>query len=71
MIGEIVIGGVYIPAPLLLALVALALTGLLTQILQIAGFYRLIAYRPLVDLCLFLLLLGLIVFLTSPAGPRP
>jgi hypothetical protein len=72
MIGEIVIGGVYIPALLLLALVALALTGLLTQILQIAGFYRLIAYRPLVDLCLFLLLLGLLVFLTLPAGsPSP
>jgi hypothetical protein len=68
MIGDVVIGGVYIPALLLLALVALALTGLLTQILQIAGFYRLIAYRPLVDLCLFLLLLGLLVLLTTPAG---
>jgi hypothetical protein len=68
MIGEIVIGGVYIPALLLLAGAALALTGLLTQVLQVAGFYRLIAYRPLVDLSLFLLLLGLLVFVTLPAG---
>jgi hypothetical protein len=68
MTGEISIGGVYVPALLLLALVALAITGLLTQLLQLAGFYRLIAYRPLVDVCLFVLLLGLIVLLTLPAG---
>lgn len=71
MIGEISIGGVYVPALLLLALAALALTGILTQILQLVGFYRLIAYRPLVDLCLFMLLLGTIVLLTLPAGAHP
>lgn len=69
MIGEISIAGVYIPALLLLAIVALVLTGLLTQLLQLVGFYRLIAYRPLVDLCLFLFLLGTIVSVTMPAGP--
>jgi len=68
MTGEIAIGGVYIPALLVLALAALLVTGLLTQLLQLAGFYRLIAYRPLVDICLFVLLLGLIVFFTMPAG---
>lgn len=68
MIGEISIGGVYVPALLLLSFVALGLTGMLTQVLQVTGFYRLIAYRPLVDLCLFVLMLGLIVSLTSPAG---
>ncbi len=70
MIGEVSIGGVYAPALLLLALVALALMGVLVRLLQFAGFYRLIAYRPLVDLSLFTLLLGLIVFLTLPPGPR-
>jgi hypothetical protein len=69
MIGEISIAGVYIPALLLLAIIALVLTGLSTQLLQLVGFYRLIAYRPLVDLCLFLFLLGMIVFVTKPAGP--
>jgi hypothetical protein len=71
MTGEISILGVYIPALLLLGLVALVLTGVLTQLLQLVGFYRLIAYRPLVDICLFVLLLGLIVFLTMPVGSRP
>jgi hypothetical protein len=71
MIGEISIGGVYVPALLLLGLGALVVTGLLTQLLQIAGFYRLIAYRPLVDLCLFVLVLGLAVFLTLPPGSHP
>jgi hypothetical protein len=70
MIGEVSIGGVYVPALLLLALAALALTGILTQILQLVGFYRLIAYRPLVDLCLFMLLLGAIVLFTLPAGAQ-
>lgn len=71
MNGEISIGGVYAPTLLLCAAGALVLTGVLTQILQLIGFYRLIAYRPLVDLCLFLILLGLIVFLTLPAGSHP
>jgi hypothetical protein len=71
MIGEISIAGVYVPALLLLVLAALFITGVLTQLLQFAGFYRLIAYRPLVDLCLFVLVLGLIVLLTLPAGSHP
>ncbi len=50
MIGEIAIGGVYVPALLLLGLLALVLTGLLTQIFSLIGVYRLVAYRPLVDL---------------------
>lgn len=68
MTGEISLAGVYVPTLLLLALLALVFTGMLTMLLRISGFYRIIAYRPLVDLCLFTLLLGLIVFLTSPAG---
>lgn len=71
MIGEVSLFGVYVPALLLLALVALVVTGLLTRVLQLAGFYRLIAYRPLVDLCLFALLLGLVVLLTEPLGLHP
>lgn len=71
MTGEVAIAGVYVPALLLLALLALALTGILSQLLQLVGFYRLIAYRPMVDLCLFTLLLGAIVFLTIPAATRP
>lgn len=71
MIGEVNIAGVFIPALLLLAIGAMGITALLTQLLQLVGFYRLIAYRPLVDLCLFALLLGLLVLLTLPAGTHP
>ncbi len=71
MIGEVSIGGVYLPALLLLALAALVLTGLLTQLFSLTGVYRLVAYRPLVDLCVFLLLLGLLAFLTTPLGLHP
>ena len=38
-------------------------------LLQIVGFYRIIAYRPLVDLALFVFLLGLLVLATAPFGP--
>jgi len=69
MIGEISIGGVLFPPLLLLGLGALALTGVLSRLFQIIGVYRFVAYRPLVDLSLFILLLGLAVFLTAHLGP--
>ncbi len=68
MIGGVSIGGVYLPALLLLALIALVLTGLLTQLFSLVGVYRVVANRPLVDLCAFTLLLGLLAFLTAPLG---
>jgi hypothetical protein len=68
MIGEISIGGVFMPALLLLGVLALIVTGLLSQLLQLIGVYRFVAYRPLVDLALFVLVLGLIVLLTAPLG---
>ena len=71
MIGEVSLFGVYVPALLLIVLAALVLTGLSSRFLQLSGFYRLIAYRPLVDLCLFMLLLGLLVLLTEPLGLHP
>jgi hypothetical protein len=71
MIGEISIGGVFFPPLLLLGLGALALTGVLTRLLQLTGVYRYVAYRPLVDLSLFVLLLGLAVFLSAPLGLHP
>ncbi len=70
MIGAVSIGGIYIPALLLLSLLALALTSLLTRTLAVLGIYRFLACRPLVDGALLVLLLGLLTFLscafTSP-----
>jgi len=68
MTGEISIGGVYLPALLLLGLAALVLTGLLSRLLAWLAFYRFIAYRPLVDIALFVLILGLLAYLTGQHG---
>jgi len=68
MIGEISIGGVYIPSLLLLSCAAGILTVLLSRVLSFVGFYRLVAYRPVADIALFLLLLAAIVWLTERWG---
>jgi hypothetical protein len=67
MTGEISLGGVYVPTILLLAIAALLLTGLATRLLGFVGVYRLVAYRPLVDVALFILILGLLSLLTGPS----
>ncbi|WP_157217079.1 DUF1656 domain-containing protein [Flavisphingomonas formosensis] len=69
MTGEISIAGVYVPALLLLALLALILTGFVTRLLALLSAYRFVAYRPLVDITLFVFLLGLLVLLSAPYGP--
>jgi hypothetical protein len=67
MTGEISIGGVYLPTILLLAIAALLLTGMATRLFAYVGVYRLVAYRPLVDLAMFILILGLLSLLTGPS----
>lgn len=68
MIGEVAIGGVLVPPLLLLAILALAATMLLTRLLALVGFYRVVAWRPLVDVALYFLVLGLIVAVTASHG---
>jgi hypothetical protein len=68
MIGEVSLGGVYVPALLLLGAAALVVTGLLSRLLALAGFYRYVTSRPAVDIALFLLVLGLLVLFTAPQG---
>ena len=70
MTGELSIGGVYLPAILLLAVSAVILTGVATRLLSIAGLYRFVVYRPLVDLALFVIILGLLSLTTGPSGPH-
>lgn len=66
MNGEVSIAGVYMPGLLVLAALALVVTIVLTRIFGIFGAYRLIAYRPLVDVALYLIVLGGLVFLLVP-----
>jgi Protein of unknown function (DUF1656) len=68
MIGEISIGGVYIPSLLLLVIAAVALTALLSRLLSASAFYRFVAYRPLTDIAFFVLLLAAIAWITSGWG---
>jgi hypothetical protein len=70
MIGEISVDGVYIPALLVFACAAVMLTGLLSRLLSLVGFYRLVVYRPMTDIALFLLVLGAIVRFTERFGLR-
>ncbi|MFT3978717.1 MAG: DUF1656 domain-containing protein [Sphingomonas bacterium] len=61
--GEVSLGGVYMPGLLLLAIVALLLTAVLTRLLGLIGAYRLFAYRPLVDVAIYVIMLGALVLL--------
>jgi hypothetical protein len=64
MIGEISIYGVYVPALLLLALAALAVSRLLNLALARTGLYRLVWHPALFDLSLFVIVLGALAYFT-------
>jgi len=70
MIGEISIGGVYIPSLLFLVLAAAVLAVLLSRLVSALGLYELVVYRPLADIAFFLILLGAIACITGCCGPR-
>ena len=70
MIGEISIGGVYIPSLLFLVLAAAVLAVLLSRLVSALGLYELVVYRPLADIAFFLILLGAIACITGRWGPR-
>jgi hypothetical protein len=71
MNGEIAIGGVYMPTILLLAVIASMLTMLLLRLVDLAGLYRFVAYRALVDLCLYIMVLGALSLLAPHIGFHP
>lgn len=71
MTGEIAIGGVFVPTLLVLGIFAMLLTMLLARLFNALGLYRFVAYRALVDLCLFILLLGLLAWATPRIGFHP
>lgn len=68
MTGEIAIYGVFVPTLLVLGIIASILTLGLMRLLNLIGFYRLFAYRALVDLCLFVLMLGFLAWLSPLIG---
>lgn len=68
MIGEIAIYGIFVPTLLVLAVAAALATIGLMRLLNFLGVYRHVAYRALVDLCLFVLVLGLFAWASSLVG---
>jgi len=70
MIGEVSIGGVYVPSLLLFACAAVIVTAVLSRLLSLVGFYRLVANRPVTDISFFLLLLAAIAWVTKAWGLR-
>lgn len=70
MTGETAIGGIFVPTLLLLAVAALFLSTGLIRLMAAFGLHRFFAYRALVDLCLFVLVFGLLAFIVPLVGIR-
>jgi hypothetical protein len=62
MRGEFDLFGIYLPPLMPAIVIAWALTVMLSRGLNRAGFYRIVWHRPLVNLALFVLVLGGTVF---------
>lgn len=71
MNGEVSLFGVYVPGLLVLAVVALLVAALATRLLGLVSAYRLFAYRPLVDVALYVIILGGLVLLTARPDTLP
>jgi hypothetical protein len=65
MIGEVDIYGVLFPPLLIWIGIALLISAVLRRGLAALGVYRFIWHRPLFDLCLLVMLTGLVNFLAN------
>ncbi|OWJ77794.1 DUF1656 domain-containing protein [Haematobacter missouriensis] len=65
MNGQIDIYGVFVPSLLVLAIVAYVLNRLASRLIARVGIYRHVWHRPLFDLALYVLILGLLVHLAK------
>ncbi|CAD7338347.1 DUF1656 domain-containing protein [Sphingomonadales bacterium 56] len=71
MTGEIALGGVFMPTLLLLGVMALVISWGVTRLIGAFGLYRFLAYRAIVDLSIFVLVLGGLSLLLPFLGIRP
>jgi hypothetical protein len=65
MIGEISIGGVFVPSLLIWAGIAFVLNVGVRRTLSAVGFYRYVWHRALFDTALFVILLACVVGISS------
>ncbi len=68
MRSELDLFGIFIPGLLCCGLAAFMLNVVLRRTLERAGFYRLVWHRALFDLAMFVMVLGVIVWLTAAVG---
>jgi hypothetical protein len=68
MIGEINIVGVFVPAVLVLMLVAYLIKRGVVALLTLTGVYRFVWHRAAFDLALYIFIFGAIVVLTRRFG---
>ena len=66
MTGEIDLYGVFVPSLAAWMLIAFALSLPLRWLLARSGFYRVVWHRPLFDLSIYVVLLGLVVSVAVP-----
>lgn len=69
MIADLSIGGVLIPGMLAIACLTLVLTAVVLRLLSATGASRQLAFRPLVEVAVFFILLGLLLHGLRPIGP--
>jgi len=68
MTGEVSIYGIFVPSLLVLSILAMLGAMVLTRLFNYLGLYRFLAYRALVEVCLFILLLGLLARIAPNLG---
>jgi Protein of unknown function (DUF1656) len=64
MTGELNLYGVFVPALFLWMLVAFGILLTLRRIFTRSGAYALVWHRPLVDVALYVIILGIVVYLS-------
>jgi Protein of unknown function (DUF1656) len=69
MIGEIDVYGVFLPAVLILMLVAYVLSLCITKILGRVGLYRFVWHRAIFDFAIYVIVLGAVVIVSHRLLP--
>ncbi|MDR6499471.1 DUF1656 domain-containing protein [Burkholderia sp. DN3021] len=64
MIGEIDIFGVFVPAPLVLMLIAYLINIAVRAVLERVGFYRLVWHRSIFDLGIYVFVFAAVVIVS-------
>jgi hypothetical protein len=64
MTNDLDLYGVFVPSLFAWAMIAFALSLPLRRILAWSGFYRFVWHRPLFDVALFVVLVGVVVLIT-------